>query len=177
MTMRPILLAMGLAPILCLAACGGARKAEAPDNAAAAGFVPPPTQMPKPLPGQAHADALTAYVGKYPTDAVDGVGFYDRTEVARALNDAVGDERIRRRFVSRDAVTVPIFRTADGRIAAHGCMPHDCGDNDWTLVLGADGSRAEACYHDADTMGDRSRWFAANKAPAMRAGDCPQEQG
>jgi hypothetical protein len=163
---------------LLLAACGGEHTTDvAVNNAAAAAFVPPSPQLPKPLPGQAHAEPLTAYVGHYPGDAVDGVGFYDRTEVARALNDAVGDERIRRRFVSRDAVTVPIVHTADGRLAAHGCVAHDCADTDWTFVLAPDGSHAEACYHDADTMGTRSRWFAPNRAPAMRAGDCPQEQG
>ena len=127
--------------------------------------------MPKPLPGQAHADALTAYVGKYPTDAVDGVGFYDRTEVARALNDAVGDERIRRRFVNRDAVTVPIFRTADGRIAAHGCMPHDCGDNDWTLMLGADGSRPAAAVVPPRVRGRAGRGAAG--LPRRAVGDDP----
>lgn len=168
---------LALAPLLLLAACGGQRASDTPDNTAAAAFVPPPTQLPTPLPGQGHATPLTAYVGHYPGDAVDGVGFYDRTEVAHALNEAVGDERVRRRFIDRDAVTVPVFRMADGRLAAHGCMPHDCGDTDWTFLIAPDGSRGEACYHDAEAMGDRSRWFVANRAPAMRPGDCPQEQG
>lgn len=175
--MRALAIPFALAPLLALAACGGERAAEPPDNAAAAAFVPPPTQLPTPLPGQAHASPLTAYVGHYPGDAVDGVGFYDRTEVARALNDAVGDEGVRRRFLSRDAVTVPVFRLGDGRIAAHGCTAHDCADSNWTFLVAPDGSRAEACYHDAGTMGDRSRWFAANRPPALRGGDCPQEQG
>ena len=176
--MRPPSSALALASLMLLAACGSRHTTDATaNNAAAAAFVPPSPQSPRPLPGQGHADALTAYVGHYPGDAVDGVGFYDRTEVARALNDAVGDVRVRRRFLDREAVTVPIFRTADGRIAAHGCVAHDCGDTDWTLVLAPDGTRAEACYHDAETMGDRSRWFAANRVPVLRPGDCPQEQG
>lgn len=166
--------ALHLTPLLLLAACGSQSEKPA-DNAAAAAFVPPPTQAPKPIPGQAHSNPITAYVGKYPTDAVDGVGFYDRTEVARALIDAVGDETIRRRFTARDAVTVPIFTTGDGRVAAHGCQPHDCADANWTLIVAADGSRGEACYHDAATMGTTSRWYAASAVPKSRPGDCPQE--
>lgn len=160
-------------PLLLLAACGS-QSGKPADNAAAA-FVPPPTQAPTPLPGQAHTNPLTAYVGKYSTDAVDGVGFYDRTEVANALTDAVGDAAVRRRFTSRDAVTVPIFATRDGRVAAHGCQPHDCAATNWTFVVASDGSRAEACYHDAETMAGTSRWYAANAAPKSRPGDCPQE--
>ena len=163
-----------LTPLLLLAGCGSQTDKTA-DNAAAAGFVPPPTQAPTPIPGQAHSNPITAYVGKYPTDAVDGVGFYDRTEVSRALNDAVGDDAVRRRFLARDAVTVPIFAMRDGRVAAHGCEPHNCADANWTFVVAADGSRGEACYHDAADMGATSRWYAANAAPKSRPGDCPQE--
>ena len=168
--MRPI----HLAPLLLLAACGS--KTDKPaDNAAAAAFVPPPTQAPAPIAGQAHSNPITAYVGRYPTDAVDGVGFYDRTEVSRALIDAVGDDALRRKFTGRDAVTVPIWQTKDGRIAAHGCEPHNCGDADWTFLVAPDGTRGEACHHDAETMGATSRWYAAGVAPKTRPGDCPQE--
>ncbi len=165
-----------LAPLLLLAACGsGAKTDVAADNAAAAAFVPPPTQKPTPLPGQEHSNPLTAYVGRYPNDAVDGVGFYDRTEVSQALIDAVGEEKVRRRFTAREAVSVPIFRTRDGRIAAHGCEPHNCDGADWTFLLAPDGSRGEACYHDGERMGATSRWYAASRQPVSRPGDCPQE--
>jgi len=166
-------LALWLALAL-LSACGGGGDRAANDTAAAA-FVPPPTQMPKPLPGQAHSNPITAYVGKYPGDTVDGVGFFDRTEVSRALVDAVGEESIRRRFTDREAVTVPIYRAPDGRIAAHGCEPHDCDGRNWTFLVAPDGARGEACYHDGETMGDRSRWFVDHAAPALRPGTCPQE--
>lgn len=165
-----------LAPFLMLAACGGGTKADSSaDNSAAAAFVPPPTQMAKPLPGQGHSHPVTAYVGRYPGDLVDGVGFYDRTEVAHALIDAVGDEKVRRRITAHEAVSVPIYRTKDGRIAAHGCEPHNCGDADWTFLVAPDGSRGEACYHDTESMGATSRWYAAGVAPKSRPGDCPQE--
>lgn len=164
-----------LVPLLLLAACGSGTSTDKPsDNAVAAVFVPPPTQLPSPVAGQEHSQAITAYVGKYPTDAVEGVGFYDRTEVARALVDAVGDQNVRRRFTGRDAVTIPIFRTTDGRVASHGCEPHNCDAADWTFLVTPDGKRAEACYHDAATMGATSRWYAANAVPKARPGACPQ---
>lgn len=163
-----------LAPLLLLAACGGNAPSTSPADNAAAAFVPPPTLPPKPVPGQEHSNPLTAYVGKYPGDAVDGVGFYDRTEVARALVDAIGDETIRRHFTSRDAVSVPIFRARDGRIAAHGCEPHNCDGADWTFFVSADGMQGTACYHDVEAMGATSRWYAPNTPPALRPGDCPQ---
>ncbi|USU04472.1 hypothetical protein NF701_13735 [Sphingomonadaceae bacterium OTU29THOMA1] len=166
--------ALHLTPLLLLAACSGGNGDKPADNAAAT-FVPPPTQMPKPIPGQAHSNPISAYVGKYPGDAVDGVGFYDRTEVSRALIDAVGEDAVRRRIVAREAVSVPIFKAADGRIAAHGCAPHDCADVNWTFLVAVDGSRGEACYHDAGTMGQASRWYVAGSAPQRRPGDCPQE--
>ncbi len=165
-----------LSPLLLLAACGSGGQTDKPaDNAAAARFVPPPTQLPTPVAGQEHSNPITAYVGRYPGDAVDGVGFYDRTEVSRALIDAVGDDALRRRMMARDAVTVPIFRTRDGRIAAHGCEPHNCADANWTFLLAPDGTRGEACHHVTDTMGQTSRWYAAGAAPKSRPGDCPQE--
>jgi hypothetical protein len=163
-----------LVPLLLLAACGSGQSASE-DNAAAANFVPPPTQPPKPLPGQEHSKPITAYVGKYPGDAVDGVGFYDRTEVSRALLDSVGDDAIRHRFTARDAVAVPIYQTKDGRLAAHACEAHNCDGKDWTFLVAPDGTRGEACYHDGETMGATSRWYAAGAPPKSRPGDCPQE--
>lgn len=166
--MRQILL---IAPLI-LAACGspaghGNDQATA---AAAAQFKPPPVQVPDPIPGQAHTNPITAYVGKYPNDAVDGVTFYDRTEVANMLVSAVPDARLRRLFTGRDATAVPIFMIG-GRIAAHACEPHDCGNHNWTFFIKPDASAAMACHHDA-TMGDTSRWYAGG-APVTRSGTCP----
>lgn len=159
--------------MLLLAACG--RSAPAPDNTAAAAFVPPPTQAPEPLPGQEHNRPITAYVGHYPADAVDGVGFYDRTEIANALIEAVPDEKVRRLMTGRDATSVPVFQTADGRIAAHGCEAHNCGDRNWTFMVAADGTHGEGCYHDADAMGATSLWYAGTAIAKTRPGACPQE--
>lgn len=130
-------------------------------------------QKAKPLPGQEQRPPLTDYIGKYPNDAVAGIAFFDRTEVAQALVEAVADESLRHRIVARDSVTVPIFRLPDGRIAAHGCTPHDCGDQNWTFIVQPDGSRGEACWHDAAKAADASFWYAGSM-PVRRPGDCQQ---
>lgn len=158
---------------LALAGCGdGGTSEDADREAVAANFTPPTTARPTPLPGQEHGQPLTAYVGHYPADAVSGVTFYNRTEVADALNRAVGDQAVRRQIVATNAVTTPIVLTG-GRLLAHGCEPHNCGDNNWTFLVTPDGEKAEACHHNADIMGNTSRWYRG-AAPETRPGDCPQ---
>ena len=156
---------------LVLAGCGGS-----PDGneKASAAFVPPVTEAPEPVEGQRNTTPLTAYVGRYPRDAVGGVSFFDRTEVANALVDAAPDDRLRDLMVGREAVQTPIFRLGS-RVAAHGCEPHNCAGHNWTVLVAANGDvdAAAVCHHDADTMGDASRW-TTRRGGERRPGGCPQ---
>lgn len=164
-----------LAPMamLALAACGSPEGA-ADSDVAPGNFTPPGTAKPTPLPGVAQVNPLTAYIGHYPSDAVAGVAFFDRTEVASALHEAVGDQKLVQRIMSRGAVTVPIFRHGEQGLSAHGCTPHDCADNNWTFEMDLKSSSARVCYHDRETMGDRSQWYMGG-APVTQPGDCPQQ--
>ncbi|WP_242096547.1 hypothetical protein [Sphingomonas sp. CROZ-RG-20F-R02-07] len=166
-----------LVAALALSACHKSTEdtAAAGNAAVAAGFVPPEVKPATPLPGQTQTTPITAYVGHYPSDAVDGVAFFDRTEVASALNGAVIDPKVRRIIVNGGGPQTPIFADR-GRIASWGCEAHDCGDHDWTLFVDPKTRKGEACYHDAATMGATSRWYAG-AAPATRAGDCPSGDG
>lgn len=154
---------------LLTAACGRNEDADQ----AARNFVPPVTLAPDALPGQTNATPLTAYVGRYPRDAVNGVAFFDRTEVANAFVDVAGDRRLRRLITGRDAAQVPIFRLGD-RVAAHGCEPRNCGNHHWTVLIAANGDlgRAEMCHHQSATMGDTSRWTTRTDV-VQRPGGCP----
>jgi hypothetical protein len=155
-----------------LAGCGGG----APDanQVASAEFVPPVTAAPDPVEGQRNVTPLTAYIGRYPRDAVNGVSFFDRTEVANALVETVPDADLRALMIGRDAVQVPIFRLGN-RIAAHGCEAHNCDGRNWTVLVTGNGDMDEAtvCHHDADTMGDASQW-ATRRGRERRSGSCPQ---
>lgn len=155
---------------LLIAGCG---KRDDENAIAANSFVPPVTQAPAPLPGQEHASPLTAYVGHYPRDAVAGVSFFDRTEVANALIEAVPEEKVRRMMIGPDATRTPIFQTGR-RIAAYGCEQHNCGDHNWTIYTAIDGNadQAAVCYHQAETMGDVSRW-TTRSGTTRKPGACP----
>jgi hypothetical protein len=158
-----------------VAACGRTPdRAEQSREIAASGFVPPVTQAPAPIEGQRNGTPLTAYAGHDPRDAVGGVSFFDRTEVANALIEAVPEEALRHAMTGREATATPVF-LSDGRVAAHGCAPHDCADRHWTVMIAADGNveKAAVCYHDARTMGDASRW-STRADTKMRPGGCPQ---
>lgn len=169
--MRPAYPASSLLMALSLAACGAADQS---DGRSSGNFVPPTTQAPTPLPGQRQSTPLTNYVGHYPHDAVDGVGFYDRSEVANLLVALVPEEALRRTIAGREATTVPIVRTGS-RVAAHGCEAHNCADRNWTLEVATNGNLDDGtvCYHDAETMGQASRW-TTRAGSERRPGDCPQ---
>ncbi|MGU3389595.1 hypothetical protein [Sphingomonas sp. M1A8_2b] len=169
-----------LAIPLVLGACG--RKDDAANTVSASGFTPPETRAPTPIPGQAQTTPITAYVGKYPHDAVDGVGFFDRTEVATGLVDAVGDAKLRETIRGRSGPETPVFtinrnvgKPGGGpRIAAWGCEQHNCSDRNWTVLVDPKGGKTEVCYHDAAKMAARSEWYSGG-APELRDEPCPSE--
>lgn len=160
------------ASLLALAGCHRTRDDQ--PEPGAENFVPPVARAPTPVAGQRQTTPLTAYVGHYPNDAVDGVSFFDRTEVASAMVDLVPDEKLRRLEIGRDATTIPIFASGN-RVAAHGCEAHNCAGHNWTLLIPTDGDRdhAAACLHDAAVASDTSRW-TTRAGSEQRAGDCPQ---
>lgn len=160
-----------LAVALLIAGCHRAgADADAPANAAAAAFVPPRAVAAKPLPGQTPSTPITAYVGKFPHDPVDGVMFFDRTDVANALVETVPDATMRRHFRETRSTEKPIFARG-GLIGAAGCDPDDCAGRDWTFFFNPADGTAEACYHDTVLMQDASRLFHRGSA-SMQTGPC-----
>lgn len=137
-------------------------------HAAAQGFRPPEGEStPQPTP-------LTAYLGRYPSQQIDGVLFYDRTDVHSAVTDNVADPTIRQLVTSSGATRTPIF-AGGTRVASWGCEPNNCAAHNWTVFVDPRGGAGAVCYHDASDMGDRSRWYSDGKR-AMRPGACPSEQ-
>lgn len=171
-TMTTMLTAALALAVPALSGCGS--KTDTLENADIGNFTPPAVRAPTPVAGQAQTTPLTAYVGKYPHDAVGGVDFFDRTDVANALIDAVGDQKLRSLIRGRSGPETPIF-LAGQRVGAWGCEAHNCGDHNWTLLVDPKG-KAEACHHDAATMGQRSAWYAG-AAPVTRPGGCPSGEG
>ena len=148
----------------------GCAKSEPAGNTAASLYVPPHVRAATSAAGEPPPTPLSAYVGKYPHDAVDGVMFYDRTDVATALREAVGNDPVRDRFQEQRDGEMPIFARG-ASIGATGC-DGDCRNRNWTFLFDPTVNQGTACYHDAVSMGERSRWFVNGKA-AMREGACP----
>ena len=158
------------AACLALAGCGSGPET-ATRNDAAASFEPPVTRRPDPIPGQAQSTPLGAYVGHNPNDPVNGVNFFDRTEVASALEDAVTDAELRRTVVRAEGPSTPVFRVGN-RLASWGCAAHDCANHHWTLLIDPATGKGELCVR----RNGRTLWHAGGP-PVARAGGCPSEQG
>jgi hypothetical protein len=161
----PVILALFL-----IAGCSGAESKDAPP-ANAVGFVPPRDVAPTPMPGQKPDTPATAYVGKFPNDPVGGVLFFDRTDVSKALLDAVHDNPTRANFRESRGPEKPIYTRAD-KVVAAGCNAQDCSGQNWAFLFDPAAKTGEACYHDTTTMQDSSRWFSNGNA-MMRRGMCP----
>ena len=154
---------------LMLAGCGGG-DAAARNEAAPVAFEPPAIQRPTPIAGQAQTTPLTAYVGRYPDDPVDGVGFFDRTEVATALDGAVTDAKLRRAIIHNAGPRTPIFRVGS-RVATWGCEANNCDNHNWTLLVDPASGKGEVCVQ----QGGQARWHAGGP-PVARPGGCPSER-
>jgi hypothetical protein len=140
-------------------------------QANAHGYVPPTPLPPKPLAGQTTLTALDAYVGHDPHEPIDGVEFFDRTDVSTALIATVKDEHVRKEFRESPGPMRPIFAQGE-RIAAWGCDGEDCARRSWTFFIDRKSSKGEACFHNA-AMGATSHWYAGGDKPVTRRGTCP----
>lgn len=169
MTIRQHALFVPLLATLLLAGCGRAASEDA--TATSSTFVPPRDVVVTPLPGQTPQTRATDYVSKFPNDPVGGVLFFDRTDVSKALVDAVHDNAIRAHFSESHGPEKPIY-ARNGKVIAAGCNARDCSGDNWAFEFDPATGTGEACYHDTTTMQDSSRWFA-NGAPVMRRGICP----
>lgn len=114
---------------------------------------------------------LSAHANRLPSDVVNGVTFLANPQVRTAVEAAVPDADVRRWVLREDVTSNPIV-LRDGRLIATGCESHNCGPHHWTIIIDADGSRAEVCYARNSTL-ERSTWYVAGRPAEERAGDCP----
>ena len=163
---------IAIALVALLPGCHGHADAEAKAAANAQGYVPPAPLPATPMPGQAPLTPLTAYLGHDPHEPVDGVEFFDRTDVSTALIAAVKDERARNEFREGSGERRPIFARGT-RIGAWACDGQDCAGHNWTFFVDRNTHKGVACLHEAKTMGATSRWYAGSARPAVRDGECP----
>lgn len=118
---------------------------------------------------------LSAYVGRHPSESVNGVTFRANPVVRRAVEATLADPALRRFVLDSPATDAPIV-LKDGRVLAWGCEPHNCGYHNWSVSILPDASSADVCfYHDDDSADGPSRWYLAAGGTEERPGNCPSE--
>ena len=170
--MRPVPLFLPL--LTALAACGpAAPRGNNQTNSNAGGLtnVVAPTSARSPDNLAAAGGPLSGYVGRLPSDAVNGVTFLANPRVRTAVEAAVSDAEVRRWVLREDVSSNPIA-SRDGRLIAMGCEAHNCGPRHWSIVIDTDGTNAEVCYAHNSPL-DRGTWYVRGRPPEERRGDCP----
>lgn len=117
------------------------------------------------------APSLSWYVGKYPHDKVGGVTFVRHPLVKKAVQSASWEPVVTSE-VLEEGVAGPITRQGSV-VVSTACRAHSCDEVNWTIAISSSGRSAAVCYHNAELMGERSRWFFGGSPIAETAGECP----
>lgn len=163
--MPTLALALALAALSACGAPGPGAGNEAAETSEAA--------VPDPVP--ARPLLLTAYIGRYPGDPVDGVAFRDAAEVRAGVDRTLGGDRAVRDWVlGARGPNTPVF-VKDGKVQSWGCEAHNCSDRNWTIQIDQVSGEVDICYHEAAMGKDKARWYLADGTRTMRDGACPSE--
>jgi hypothetical protein len=121
------------------------------------------------------SNELSRFVGKHPSEAVDGMRFLDEPAVEAAVAATVADPKIRDFVFHYNGPDAPIVMK-DGRVLAWGCERHNCGYHNWSVAITPDGSSAEVCfYHNDDSAGGPATWYLPASKTEKRPGNCPSD--
>jgi hypothetical protein len=85
---------------------------------------------------------LKAFVGKYPFDRVNGPSLLQAPELRSRLQALLGRSGVN--DIDRLSVSVPVEEHA-GWIVAHGCRPHNCSEEQWTLAVSLSDYSVRVC--------------------------------
>ncbi len=121
------------------------------------------------------AGPLDAWVGKHPSEKIEGITFLAQPSVKAAVTAAVSDAKVRDFVFGYDGPDAPIVKKA-GRVLAWGCEKHNCGYHNWSVSITPDGSSAEVCFYQNDAKADGpSTWYVAAGKTELRPGNCPSQ--
>ncbi|TKD51955.1 hypothetical protein [Sphingomonas baiyangensis] len=118
--------------------------------------------------------ALDVYRGRYPNEVVGATRFNEHPLVRAAVAKALGKHKaMSARTVLEGAGPATPIAMAGDRLLSWGCEQHNCGAHNWALLVAADGSRPELCYHN-EAMQPVTRWLIDGEASArMLPEGCP----
>lgn len=174
-----ISLGQGIAALLLLSACGGeqsqrptANQIETDPSGNAQAVNTGPNNM---TAAATASGPLSKYVGKHPSDAVNGTRFLDEPMIVNAVAATVPDTAVRKFIFDYNGPDAPIVTKA-GRILAWGCERHNCGYHNWSIAITPDGASAEVCYYREQERPDgNSTWYLPAGKTEQRPGNCPSE--
>ena len=160
-----------------LATACTAAETETPQGAASAGeadYSSAAAATPAPSTSQT-APPLSAYVDKYPFDAVDGVRFVDHPLV-RAAMERSGAPQEALDFIRNDnTVVVPIVEV-DGRLMSRGFQAASGGDVNWGVLISLDGQRGAVCYSTGVVPDERGAdWYIDGDKAFTHYDMCPSD--
>lgn len=125
-------------------------------------------------------DGLSAYIGKYPFDVVNGYSFFENPKVIAALDGAAGSGTAD--WVDNLDVGTTITQQEDGLIASV-CEAHNCANNNAALAISLDGRLIALCLYskegDLGTIPDQVHWIGLSLDryidPPEGGGGCPRD--
>jgi hypothetical protein len=119
---------------------------------------------------------LDAWVGKHPSEKVDGVTFLAQPSVKAAITATVPDAKVRDFVFGYNGPDAPIVKKDGGRILAWGCEAHNCGYHNWSVSITPDGASAEVCFYQNNAKPDGpSIWYVAGGKTEQRPDNCPSQ--
>jgi len=175
MTVRT-LLAFALAATL--AACSQVDDGVRAEPTLAEADAPEASAAPAAAPARnSEAPPLSAYVGKHPTEPVQGVTFFQHPDV-RAAIVASGVDRDIQKSIVFDGNVVGVVTETRGRLLLHGYDPAGAGSTNWAILMIPDGSKAAVCYSTGIVGYEKGAdWYFEGDVAFTLYTPCPSEEG
>lgn len=172
--MRHLLLAATLAVVATACTAAETKDPQSAAPASEAAYSTAEAATPTPAKAQA-APPLSAYVGKYPFDAVDGVTFVDHPLVHTAMERS-GAPTEALDFLRNDNTVVVPIREVGGRLMSRGFEPASGGDVNWGILISLDGQRGAVCYSTGVEEYTRGAdWYIDGEKAFTLFDMCPSE--
>lgn len=130
---------------------------------------------PAPLASEANPGELKAWVGKYPTDRVQGLTFLEHPEVQILINGALGSDAVSQ---MRNMTVVSSIEESSGWLIASGCQPHMCVDGQWLVAINLANLQIRGCLARVDSSSVRFGASGRSYVDLPRGGEkgCPTPQ-
>lgn len=127
-----------------------------------------------PAASKTDASGLSAYVGKWPFDEVNGLSWNEHPAVRAGVRKTVSDAAARDAVLNQPGPSAEITTYA-GKVASWSCQVHNCGDHQWMVMVDPKSGATDVCYYNAAVAADQSRWFLAGGTVDTRPGNCTVE--